>query len=58
MDWRYLLKTLVLQIDINDFTDSHGHQAKQLKAFNEAKHALDCEYADQLEKELYGESEA
>ena len=39
-DYEALLRELVQQIEINDFTDSLGHQAKMLKAFQDAKRAL------------------
>jgi len=39
-DYEALLRGLVQQIESNDFTDSLGHQAKMLKAFQDAKRAL------------------
>ena len=37
---RTLLNELLNQIDINDFGDSHGHQAKMLKAVHDAMRFL------------------
>lgn len=34
------LENLIRQIDINDFVDSHGHEAKNLQALHEARAIL------------------
>ena len=60
-----VLESLVQQIEINDFVDSHGHTAKMLKAFLDAKQSLQPQPqieqgldAQQIAHELLAEAEA
>jgi hypothetical protein len=43
-----LLADLVDQIERNDFKDSHGHEAKMLKAFLDARAAVTTEHPSAL----------
>jgi hypothetical protein len=45
------LRELVRQISINDFTDSHGHTAKMLKAYHDGVSALAAHDAQQQEQQ-------